>query len=187
MSWHASRHVWEHTKVTGLARYVLLAIADRANKQGRAWPSLADLVRRTGLCRRTVIKCIAEARRRGELLVEQTGRHNSYEIPAGDRCTSCTSPSDARGARDALRGAPDAPRGAPRAPGTDYEPTKNHDAPAARGRFAAAKRRRGRSLRSSGAGSSDPTPDRATRRTAQTEPPNQTPGPDSPALIGTFV
>src|SRR5262245_7292492 len=152
MSWRASHHVWEHTQVTRLARYVLLAIADRANKQGRAWPSLADLVRRTGLCRRTVIKCIAEAKRRGELLVEHTGRHNFYEIPAGDRCTSCTSPSDTRGARDALRGAPDAPRGASRAPGTYHEPTKNHDAPAARRRSAHAQRRARASLRSRSTG-----------------------------------
>jgi hypothetical protein len=136
MSWRVSRHIWEHTQVTGLPRYVLLAIADRANSRGRAWPSLADLVRRTGLCRRTVVKCITEARRHGELLVEHTGRHNFYEIPAGDRCTSCTSPSDAGGARDALRGAPDAPRGAPRAPGTDHEPTTNQDAPVARRRSA---------------------------------------------------
>ena len=49
MSWRVSRHVWEHAKVTGLARFVLVAIADRANTRGRAWPSLADLVRRTGL------------------------------------------------------------------------------------------------------------------------------------------
>ena len=189
MSWRVSRHVWDHTRVTGLTRYVLVALADRANTRGRAWPSLADLVRRTGLCRRTVIKCIAEARRQGELLVEHTGRHNTYEIPAGDRCTLCTSPSDASGARGACRGAPDAPRGAPHAPGTDHEPTKNHHAPAARRRFTAAKRQRGRSLRSPGAGSSDPTPDRPVRPSPQTDPSDQTTRPDSriPALIGTFV
>ena len=160
MSWRVSHHIWEHTQVTRLVRYVLLAIADRANTEGRAWPSLADLVRRTGLCRRTVIKCIAEARRQGELVVEYTGRHNSYEIPVGDRCTSCTSPSDPTGARDALRGASDAPRGAPRAPGTDYEPTTNQDVPVAHRRSAHAQPRARGSLRSKPTGGQSKPSDR---------------------------
>ena len=164
MSWRAAHHIWEHTQVTRLVRYVLLAIAERANTGGRAWPSLADLVRRTGLCRRTVIKCIAEARRHGELLVERRGRHIVYEIPLGARCTSCTSPSDGSGARDALRGAPDAPRGAPHTPGTDHAPTTNQDAPAARRRSAYAQRRARGSLRSKPTGSQSEPSDRTAPR-----------------------
>ena len=66
--------VFDHARAKGVDRLVLLAIADAADDAGRnAWPSLATLSRRTGLDRRTVVRCVGRLVESGELERESAG------------------------------------------------------------------------------------------------------------------
>ena len=83
MSIKVTNWVWARSESRNGARLVMLALADRADDEGRAWPSVEDLCERTRLSRRAVQKGIAELVRIGELKVEQGGgRHqrNRYRI-----------------------------------------------------------------------------------------------------------
>ncbi len=66
--------VWDSSRATGNARFVLLAIADCANERGeQAYPSMAELVRKTSLAERTVQMAIRSLVRLGELEVDRNG------------------------------------------------------------------------------------------------------------------
>lgn len=81
MSVSGTAWVWEHSRSQGSARLVLLAIADRVNETtGTAWPSLADLAKRTRLGRRTVQTAIRELEGLGELKVEPGGGRGHCHI-----------------------------------------------------------------------------------------------------------
>jgi hypothetical protein len=81
-----SNAVWDHSASTGVARLVLLAIADRASIDGVAWPGQADLVRRANASARSVERAVADLVALGELEVRTyspTGertRRNVYRI-----------------------------------------------------------------------------------------------------------
>ena len=54
-------HWREHSDLKPSARLVLLALAAYMDRRGVAWPSLATLARDTGLARRSVYRCLAQA------------------------------------------------------------------------------------------------------------------------------
>jgi len=62
--------VFNGSRTRNAARLFMLALADRADDQGRAWPSIADIMRRTGISRGAVHGAMREAVRLGELSVE---------------------------------------------------------------------------------------------------------------------
>lgn len=70
MSVRAMAHVWATSVARGTELLVALAIADFADDDGRAWPSIATLSRKARCAERTVQDSVAALRRRGELLVE---------------------------------------------------------------------------------------------------------------------
>ncbi|WP_461119562.1 helix-turn-helix domain-containing protein [Saccharothrix stipae] len=75
--------VWEHAEVAGTDLLLLLAIADAADDQGRnAWPSVADLARKTRLDERTVQRRLKRLHGRGDIAIEPGGgrRRNRYAI-----------------------------------------------------------------------------------------------------------
>jgi len=138
--------VWDHSSSRGSDRLVLLAIADCASEDGsNAYPSMAELVRKTGLSERAVQYAIKALVALGELFVAANGGPrgcNRYRVvmseavqemhPAAD-----APPQDVRGANGAgvqtvhpPKGASDAPgvhevrlKGATGAPGTVLEPS----------------------------------------------------------------
>jgi len=64
----ATNWVWECSQSVGNDRLVLLCIADRANDEGLdAFPSIANLARRTKLHERTVQRCLRNIEALGEL------------------------------------------------------------------------------------------------------------------------
>ena len=72
MSVQVTTWVWNHSKTTGSAKLVMLAIADHMNPEGTsAWPSLGRLVRMTGLSLPTVIRSIKTAEELGELVIDR--------------------------------------------------------------------------------------------------------------------
>lgn len=83
--------VQEAEQIPPSSHHVLLALADRYNEtQGGAWPSYADLVRRTGLGERTVRRAVddLESRRlvQREPRIAATGRKVGlfYRFPRYD-------------------------------------------------------------------------------------------------------
>lgn len=89
--------VWNHSGSRHGARLVLLAIADCASGDGgNAWPSNAELQRKSGLGERAVQSAIAELGKLGELEVrynEGPGGCNRYRVVMTDPRNICT-PAD---------------------------------------------------------------------------------------------
>ncbi|MEU5772648.1 helix-turn-helix domain-containing protein [Streptomyces venezuelae] len=83
MSIKVTNWVWARSESRNGARLVMLALADRADDNGCAWPSVDDLAERTKLTPRAVRKGVANLVEIGELKVENGGgRHrvNRYWI-----------------------------------------------------------------------------------------------------------
>lgn len=83
MSIKVTNWVWENSQSRNGARLVMLAIADRADENGFAWPSIEDIANRTLLSPRAVQKGIANLIEIGELAVGLGGgrhRRNRYQI-----------------------------------------------------------------------------------------------------------
>ena len=75
--------VWDHAEAAGTDLLLMLAIADSADDQGRnAWPSVADLSRKTRLDERTVQRRLKRLRDQGRIAIEVGGgrRRNRYAI-----------------------------------------------------------------------------------------------------------
>lgn len=71
MSFDYTRMVIDHSQTKGPDRAIMLALAFRADKNGRAFPSLFRLARDAGLSRRTVYRRLPEIERLGELVVQR--------------------------------------------------------------------------------------------------------------------
>lgn len=83
VSFKVTNWVWSRSESRNGARLVMLALADRADDNGCAWPSIDDLAERTKLSPRAVQKAIAALVDSGELAVENGGgrhRSNRYRI-----------------------------------------------------------------------------------------------------------
>jgi hypothetical protein len=83
VSFKVTNWVWENSQSRNGARLVMLAIADRADENGFAWPSIEDIAARTLLSPRAVQKGIANLIEIGELEVGLGGgrhRRNRYQI-----------------------------------------------------------------------------------------------------------
>jgi hypothetical protein len=80
--------VFHCSRSEGIARLVLLAIADSSNDQGdQAWPSMSTLAAKCGVDRSTVVRSLARLEELGELRrTPYGGRHrsNCYRIVMAD-------------------------------------------------------------------------------------------------------
>jgi len=83
MSFAATNAVFAHSRSRGIARLVLHAIADRADKSGRTWCSATDIAHRAAIHRQNVPRLVASLCTLGELQVARgAGKHgtNLYTI-----------------------------------------------------------------------------------------------------------
>jgi hypothetical protein len=88
MSIKMMTHVWEHSKHKGSELLTLLAVADDANDNGSAHPSIKRLAQKTRLTERNVQLVIHKLQRSGELVIDQgIGPHgcNLYTIETPER------------------------------------------------------------------------------------------------------
>lgn len=135
--------VWNHSRSRHGARLVLLAIADCASGDGgNAWPSNAELQRKSGLGERAVQLAIGELVKLGELEVrynEGPGGCNRYRVIMGDPRNNCTPadiapPQKMRGSRKRPAKSPQAKPDTPAEsapPQNSQEPPQNlHPTPA---------------------------------------------------------
>lgn len=100
MSVKVTSLVWEHSRASGTARLVLLAIADFSDDAGSAWPSLTTIARKCNVSRSTAIRAVAELVGGGELVrVHGGGRHgrggvsNGYRVTVKESQPDTTSPA----------------------------------------------------------------------------------------------
>lgn len=72
-------------------KFILLCLADNANDEGMCYPSLANIQKKTGFGRRTVIEGLSVLEQQGYIVKEQ--RFNSSTIyTLTPRCRKCTPP-----------------------------------------------------------------------------------------------
>ena len=86
MSVHISSRVWAESKASGTALVVLLALADMANDEGYAWPSVGTLVKRARLTTdRGIQKVLTHlAEELGEIvIIPRAGHANWYRVIVG--------------------------------------------------------------------------------------------------------
>ncbi|MDQ3328732.1 MAG: helix-turn-helix domain-containing protein [Chloroflexota bacterium] len=84
MSIRARDYVWEHSRQSGAALVLLLAIAERADDDGEAWPGVAYLAAKSRLSGRGVQKLLRKLEEDGELRTERGGGRrvtNRYFLP----------------------------------------------------------------------------------------------------------
>jgi hypothetical protein len=73
MSARVQAAVWEHSRATGSAFVVMLRLAERADRQGCAWPGVESLARDCRCSRSTVKRSLKELQALGELEVVVKG------------------------------------------------------------------------------------------------------------------
>ena len=99
MSIRVMSRVWERSRQSGGALLVLLAMADFADDQGLAFPSIGTLARKARLSERQVQRVLAELAAAGELVVRPgAGRQGSHlfrvTVGAATPAPDKTSPPD---------------------------------------------------------------------------------------------
>jgi len=72
--------VWEHSRHKGSELLLLLAIADFADDDGRAYPSIARLATKTRLSKRNVQLVLRRLEESGELAIEQGAGPNGVNV-----------------------------------------------------------------------------------------------------------
>jgi hypothetical protein len=84
MSVKVMNHVWHHSRQSGGALLVLLAIADHASDDGgNAWPSLPTLALKARLSERQVVNVLHRLEGAGEIVIDRgrgRGRINHYRV-----------------------------------------------------------------------------------------------------------
>ena len=83
MSIEAVRHVLERSKTKGAQRLILIAIAEHADSNGIAWPSI-ETIARLANCSGRFVKETIKKLKSGDLIIEKgggRGRSNRYRIP----------------------------------------------------------------------------------------------------------
>lgn len=115
MSYEAMAWARKQKTNSPVLKSVLLAIANYADEDGKAWPSQARIVEDTELSKRSVIKALHDLEGMG--LIERTERRRAD----GSRSTDLVRLVFAQGASGAGGGAGDAPGGAPNAGGAVHD------------------------------------------------------------------
>ena len=88
MSIRVTKRVWEHSRQRGNALLVMLALADFAGDDGRAWPSTSTLAKMTRQSKRHVITTLSRLADEGEIRPVGTGPRKVvvYEITPENSC-----------------------------------------------------------------------------------------------------
>lgn len=104
MSIKVMTYVWDHSPHTGSDLLMLLALADHANDQGKAWPSIPTLAKKSRVGKRQAIYIIQKLEKAGSISIEHgvgRGHVSVYTIKGATECTNyqkgateCTIPEE---------------------------------------------------------------------------------------------
>lgn len=75
--------VWQNGPTDPTQRFVLLSLADRADDNGYCWPSFADIAKRTGYTKRTVINAMSKLETDGWITSEVRYKHGKARTSNG--------------------------------------------------------------------------------------------------------
>lgn len=79
MSIRHIQRVFDHSETTGSARTALIVLADKMDDVGYCWPGQELIARQAGLSTRTIIRALAQAEEKAEILIlPRPGRSNAY-------------------------------------------------------------------------------------------------------------
>ena len=88
MSIRLMAEVWELTGLEPSEKLILLSLADNSNDSGVCWPSVSNMVRKTGLSERTVQGTVSALVMAGHLTrVQRSGRSTIYTVHPRNHCT----------------------------------------------------------------------------------------------------
>lgn len=90
MSVKLMAQVWDHSPHSGSDLLMLLAIADHANDQGLAWPSIPTLAKKCRVHRRQAIYIIRNLEKAGSISIVKgggRGRASVYKVNGAVECT----------------------------------------------------------------------------------------------------
>ena len=91
MSIRLMAEVWELGGLDPSQKLVLLSLADNSNDAGVCWPSIANMVRKTGLSERMVQYALAALVEQGHLSRnDRPGRSTVYTVHPRNHCTPAT-------------------------------------------------------------------------------------------------
>lgn len=120
-------HVWQNGPLDGKLRYVLVALADNANDDGHAFPSIPYLVEKTRIPERTIQRIIAALERDGWLertlragrTLQSGQKTTTYQLhwtpkPKVKGCQNVTPSLSERGARVDEKGCQSEQQGVPK-------------------------------------------------------------------------
>jgi hypothetical protein len=140
------RAVFERSRSRGADRLVLLAIADRADRCGNAWPGIEDIARRAALHRATVCRSVARLESLlGELDVKPGGgrrRPNRYRVLPRETVTSCDPLAAEKWSHQSVKGSHPRVETVARCDTNHQEPSgtiRNHQEPSKEPSFADAR------------------------------------------------
>lgn len=78
---HADLRKILETEVSPSCKSLLMALAIRSSESRECWPSVPRLMKDTGLCRATVMKCLSELESLGHLsVIRESGKSNRYTL-----------------------------------------------------------------------------------------------------------
>ena len=102
MSW-----IWKNSPTSGSERLILLAIADSANDEGVAWPSMETLAKKANLSRRYVIDILAKLEDEKHLAIERRrdgprNKSNIYTVLMVNKPSLPSEESITKGSEEAL-------------------------------------------------------------------------------------
>lgn len=83
-------HIWEHSPHSGSDLLMLLAIADHANDQGKAWPSMPTLAKKCRVTKRNAIYIIRRLEKAGSLSIERGGGRGHASVYVVNGAVDCT-------------------------------------------------------------------------------------------------
>lgn len=92
MSIKVMTYVWDHSPHTGSDLLMLLALADHANDQGRAWPSIPTLAKKCRVQRRQALYILKKLEEAGDITIEHgrgRGHVSVYVVKGAVGCTNC--------------------------------------------------------------------------------------------------
>lgn len=111
MSFELSRATWDLLGMPSAKKVVLAYLADRANKDGRCWPSVKTISESTGLCKRAVNDSLTWLEADGALTRIRRSHANVHEVnvylvtPKSSRCPLRRARGDAADAVGSAAGA----------------------------------------------------------------------------------
>ncbi|MDR2055429.1 MAG: helix-turn-helix domain-containing protein [Desulfovibrio sp.] len=122
MSVDATRWAWTQKNVTPTQKFVLLALADRADEQNRCWPSISRIESDTGFDRKAIHRALKSLEESGLIIAcKETGKPNVYTLVGVENRENTSAPLGTSSQRGTTQKGTSAQRGTSAETGTSAQ------------------------------------------------------------------